>query len=140
MIIDQRTLHTICSAFHPTPPEAGGILGSIDGCVCAFAYDPGVPDLLRNCYTPDVDLLNRTIARWQTQGIMFCGIVHSHPPGQHMLSEGDMIYIQTIMDSLPEQISELFFPIVIHGEGLFPFVVRRGNIVALDYIIITKEI
>lgn len=140
MTIDQHTYDTLRSAFSPVPPEAGGILGSVDGCVCAFVYDPGIPDITRNCYTPDVDSLNRVIEQWQTQGITFCGIVHSHPRGQHFLSEADLAYIKAILDDMPPQISVLYFPIVIPGEGVFPYLARRGSAITSDIITITKEI
>ena len=140
MTINQHTYHRLCTAFSPVPPEAGGILGSRNGCVCAFVYDPGTPDMTRNCYTPDVDFLNRVIAQWQTEGITFCGIVHSHPPGQQNLSEADRAYIQTILDWMPDRIQELYFPIVIPGDGIFPYLARRGSVITLDRIKITKEL
>lgn len=140
MTIDQHTYDTLCTAFSPVPPEAGGILGCVDGCVCAFVYDPGTPDLTRGCYTPNVAFLNDVIARWQTEGITFCGIVHSHPKGQRSLSEADLDYIKVILDHMPPQISALYFPIVIPGEGVFSYLARRGTTVTLDRIIITKEI
>lgn len=140
MTIDQHTYDALRTAFSPVPPEAGGILGSSNGCICAFAYDPGTPDITRNCYTPNVDFLNRIIEQWQTQGITFYGIVHSHPTGQQKLSEADLSYIQTILDCMPEQIDALYFPIVIPGEGVFPYLAHRGPAVTLDIINITKEI
>ena len=139
MTIDQHTYHTLCTAFSPVPPEAGGILGSRNGSVCAFAYDHGTPDMTGNCYAPNVDFLNRIIAQWQTQGITFCGIVHSHPPGQQKLSEADLAYIQTILECMPERIQELYFPIVIPGEGVFPYLARRGSAITPDRINIIKE-
>lgn len=139
MTIDQHTYHALSAAFSPVPPEAGGILGSKNGCICAFVYDPGIPDLTRNCYTPDVDFLNWVTEQWQEAGIIFCGIVHSHPPGQQTLSEADLDYIRTIMDSMPTQISELYFPIDIPGDGIFPYLARHGGAVTSDIITITKE-
>lgn len=129
MTIDQHTYNVLSAAFSPVPPEAGGILGSSDGCICAFVYDPGTPDMSRNCYTPDVDFLNRIIEQWQDQGIAFCGIVHSHPPGQQNLSEADLEYIQTILNCIPKQIHALYFPIVIPGEGIFPYLAKRNGAV-----------
>lgn len=139
MTIDQHTYHTLCSSFSPVPPEAGGILGCKDGCICAFVYDPGTPDTSRNCYTPDVVFLNQVIEQWQKQGISFCGIVHSHPTGHKRLSDVDLSYIQTIMESMPEAIQELYFPVVIPGDAIFPYLARRGGAVTLDIITITKE-
>lgn len=139
MTIDQHTYHALCTAFSPVPPEAGGILGSRNGCICAFVYDPGTPDMSRNCYTPNVDFLNQVIDQWQEQGITFCGIVHSHPSGHSKLSKPDLSYIQIILDYMPEQIQELFFPIIIPGEGIFPYLARYGCAVTEDRIIINKE-
>lgn len=140
MTIDQHTYDVLCGAFSPVPPEAGGILGSVDGCICAFVYDSGMPDMTRNCYTPDVDFLNRVIEQWQSQGITFCGIVHSHPAGQRELSEADQNYIRVILECMPGQINALYFPIVIPGEGVFSYLAQRGTVIASDKITIIKEI
>ena len=140
MTIDQHTYDTLSTAFSPVPPEAGGILGLAADCVCAFVYDFGTPEMKRGCYTPNVNFLNRVIAQWQAQGITFCGIVHSHPPGQHNLSQADLSYIEAILAHMPAQISELFFPIVVPGEGVFSYLAHRGSAVTSDIITITKEI
>lgn len=129
MTIDQHTYDALSAAFSPVPPEAGGILGSRNGCICVFVYDPGIPDISRNCYTPDVDFLNRVIEQWQEEGITFCGIVHSHPAGHRKLSNVDLAYIQTIMNCMPAQIRELYFPVIIPGEGIFPYQARRDGTV-----------
>lgn len=129
MTIDQHTYNTLCNTFAPVPPEAGGILGSRNGCICAFVYDPGTPDISRNCYTPDVDFLNSVIEQWQEEGITFCGIVHSHPAGHRKLSNVDLAYIQTIMNCMPAQIRELYFPVIIPGEGIFPYQAKRDGTV-----------
>lgn len=139
MTIDQHTYDALRSAFSPVPPEAGGILGSTNGCICAFVYDRGTPDITRNCYTPNVDFLNQVIAQWQTQSITFCGIVHSHPAGQQKLSEADLSYIQTILDCMPEQIDALHFPIIIPCEGVFPYLARRGPSIASETITIVND-
>ena len=139
MTIDQQIYDALSTAFSPVPPEAGGILGSKNGCICAFVYDPGTPDMSRNCYTPDVVFLNRVIEQWQEEGITFCGIVHSHPPGQSNLSEADLDYIQNIMDCMPEAIQELYFPVVIPGDSIFPHLAQRGVAVSSDKITIIKE-
>lgn len=140
MTIDQHTYDALCAAFSPVPPEAGGILGSKDGCICAFVYDPGTPDTTRGCYTPNVAYLNKVIEQWQVQGITFSGIVHSHPPGQNRLSKADQSYIEVILNHMPLQISALYFPIVIPGEGVFSYLARRRTAIASDRITITKEI
>lgn len=121
MTIDQHTYDVLCGAFSPVPPEAGGILGSVDGCICAFVYDSGTPDMTRGCYTPNVAFLNDVIARWQTQGITFCGIVHSHPANHSHLSKPDISYINQIMEHMPASIDRLYFPIVIPGEGIYAY-------------------
>lgn len=139
MTIDKFTYNRLCSAFSPVPPEAGGIIGSVAGCVCAFVYDPGTPNLTRGCYTPNIDFLNQTIAQWYTQNITFCGIVHSHPSKQPMLSEADLFYIKTIMDSMPPHINALYFPVIIPGEGIFPYLAQRESAVILDTIIIKEN-
>lgn len=140
MTIYRHIYDTLICAFPPVPPEAGGLLGSSDGCICAFVYDPGTPDMTRGCYTPNIPFLNGVISQWQEQGITFSGIVHSHPPGQSGLSEADLSYICTIMEHMPPQIQALYFPVVIPGEGVFSYQARQGRTVTSDTIIIQKEI
>lgn len=79
----------------------------------------------RAVYKPNTEMLNHSISAWHAQGIRFCGIFHSHPPGQRTLSHGDLAYIRTIMDAMPDGVDQLYFPIVIPGEGIYPFVAER---------------
>lgn len=119
----QKLLH----AFPAVPPEAGAILGGQNGTITHFAYDSGILCYESAIYTPSTDRLNRVIQEWAGQDISFYGIAHSHPPGQVELSISDMAYIMRIMDHMPDSIQTLFFPLVIPGERIIPFVAHRAS-------------
>lgn len=121
--IYQKLLHS----FPAVPPEAGAVLGGQNGTVTHFAYDSGIPCYESAIYTPSTDELNKVIQKWSGHDISFYGIAHSHPPGQVELSISDMAYIMRIMDHMPDSIQALFFPLVIPGERIIPFVGHRAS-------------
>ncbi|HIT54134.1 MAG TPA: hypothetical protein IAD07_09380 [Candidatus Fimivicinus intestinavium] len=105
----------------PPPPETGGILGARSGIVCAAYFDFGRTHSTRAVYEPDTARLNGQIADWEQSGIAFCGMFHSHLPGEDTLSGGDRRYITRILAQMPAQTQALFFPIILPGERLIPF-------------------
>ncbi len=113
------------------PPEIGGILGSIDGVVCKCQIDPGRPKSGGCFYSPNVDILNKTINGWQRDGILFHGIFHTHFFGVQTLSDGDVAYIDAILHAMPSYIHELYFPIVVLPEKrIVPYLAtRKGKMV-----------
>ena len=128
VIIGMDLYRKILSAFPAVPPESGCILGSREDVVCSFEYDRGLPRLDMAVYTPNVEVLDRVIQRWSTEGIRFHGLAHSHPCGQESLSSGDIAYIHTIMRAMPAGIERLYFPLVFPGEKIISFVaIRRQN-------------
>lgn len=116
-------------AFPAVPPEAGGILGRAEGsaAVTHFVFDAGLPQYDRAVYTPDTAFLNAQIAALAAQGIRFCGIVHSHPPGQTTLSGADLLYARRVLAAMPPSVETLYFPIVLPFEAIIPFSISRKN-------------
>ena len=144
MIIQEKTYHLILESFPNVPPEAGCILGSYNGIICEFVFDAGIPRNDVAIYTPNIGLVNQIIADWNKQGICFCGLAHSHPQTQKSLSLNDKNYINTIMASMPNSVSKLYFPLVFPGYEIISFVAikgRKGIEINPDNIIIhqTKE-
>lgn len=109
------------------PPEAGGILGSRrQGILDAICWDPGVPFSLQNGrYVPDITFFNSVIAQWNTAGIRFSGIFHTHLPQWDGLSHGDRQYIVRILESMPPSVRFLYFPIVFPGQAVKPYLASR---------------
>ncbi len=95
------------------PIESGGIIGRKNGIICAFYKDSYTSPLE---YRPSVEILNKVIARWAKRNIAFAGIVHSHPNGLAVLSTGDELYAEKIMESAPLS-GVLYFPIVTLKNG-----------------------
>ena len=116
------------------PPESGGILGSHGSIVDVFHFDAGIPRLDAAEYTPNLEVLNQVLEDWSRSGIRFCGVMHTHPPGQLTLSAHDEAYIRVIMAAMPEEICLLYFPIVIPRDTLIPYAASRSG----DQIIISK--
>ena len=64
----------------------------------------------------------------------FVGIVHSHPPGKHMLSDADIIYAQKII-SASKSLQFIIMGIV-SDYSLYLYLVRISDVTSLDLFII----
>lgn len=113
MEILRHTYELLCS-LPCAPPETGGILGGKAGITSTYAIDLGLHSFdSYDHYYPDIKKLNQIINDWAEKGISFYGIFHSHFPGGKQLSLGDKKYIFQIMMAMPQEVSELFFPIIL---------------------------
>lgn len=99
-------LHTIGYA----PIESGGILGKVNDVISYYFFD-GNGQSHSSEYIPNVNKLNTIIKEWYNKGILFAGIVHSHPNGYYYPSRGDLLYVKNLMEQNPF-LSKLLFPIV----------------------------
>lgn len=90
------------------PIEFGGIIGARKNKIVCFYADPSYQG--NDFYVPNVDILNRVICDWHTEGIRFAGIVHTHPNGFHFLSADDKKYACDIIETC--RIEYVYFPIV----------------------------
>ena len=72
------------SSFANSIFESGGLLGSRNNDVIdIFYYDKGKEEKTDE-YIPNIDALQQQLLNWNTEGIMFRGIIHSH------LKRGDL--------------------------------------------------
>ena len=78
-------------------------------------------------YIPDVVRINRCIGFWREREIAFCGMIHSHPPGNEALSVEDEAYIGRIFDVMPPSVEQLYFPILIPKKEMIPFTAVRSD-------------
>lgn len=132
----------LLASVRPCPPESGGILGGQDGIVTCFFLDRGLDNFNRDSiYSPDIGLLNHTIAFWQEKGIEFYGLFHTHARHEGRLSPQDIRYIRTIVKALPEKTEPLYFPVVFPGEKMIGYCARRydGDVVVADDKIVFVE-
>ena len=82
--------------------------------ITEVSFDNGkVNDGCKCRYTPNVNLMNKRIDEWRENGIDFYGMFHSHFYNVPTLSKGDISYIKLIMNSMPEGVNKLYFPIVV---------------------------
>lgn len=116
MKIKHSVLKELLQGIHDKGYETGGILGGRNGIVTSFLQDEGMPSKYCCEYIPNVDLLNQTIETWSDDNIEFMGIYHTHYHDIKTLSKGDCEYITNIMDAMPDEISELFFPLVVFPQ------------------------
>ena len=136
MRICRDIYNNILISVNEIPPESGGILGERDKIVQFVEYDEGVKNEKMCSYSPNVEKLNLVIQDWQRKGIMFCGIFHTHFFGVETLSEGDILYIKSIMKQMPLEIKKLFFPIVVLPQReMIVYVVNREQ----EQLIIKKD-
>jgi len=108
--IKSNIYNEIIKSIGNAPIESGGILGIKDGIICAFHFD-SYSSNKEDFYIPDICHLNQVINEWQSKGISFCGIVHSHPNKHNKPSRLDEEYARLLLDK-NKMISYLIFPIV----------------------------
>lgn len=113
------------------PPEVGGIIGGRDDIITCYFADKGSKENCYDSYYPSTDLLNEQIAVWQSRGIEFYGIYHTHFAGDDGLSCSDRRYIVNIMQAMPPQVTWLYFPIVFRDGMLVYRAVREKNTVKI---------
>ena len=102
--------------FSRSPIESGGIFGAQKGVVCRFCPDRHA--VLSDEYRPNVEFLNRKIAEWEEEEILFIGIAHSHPNGLLRLSSEDMRYAKEIISRNPH-LKELKFAVAASRKNTF---------------------
>lgn len=124
--IKEAVYHSVFFHLSPAPPERGGILGMKDGIICAFIPDRSEQETERAIYYPDVQFLNRCIENWAKEGIMFCGVIHSHPSGQTTLSGSDMEYIEELYRVNPN-LEKTYFPLVLDGCDMMIYSVEKRD-------------
>jgi len=127
MKIKRDVYEKILSSYITTVPEQGGILGEKDGCIVAYYHDSKAPICPYHAeYTPNVVNLNAKIREWATSGISFAGMIHSHPEGEHILSDLDMVYINKIFAE--NDIGKiLYFPVISTSKIMTPYSVQKSK-------------
>lgn len=114
MIVSKNVYEEILRKTPSHMPETGGIIGGQNGVITEVSFDNGkVNDGCKCRYTPNVNLMNKRIDEWRENGIDFYGMFHSHFYNVSTLSKGDISYIKLIMNSMPEGVNKLYFPIVV---------------------------
>jgi len=119
----RKMMYYICSR----PAESGGILlgpvGSNE--VTDFYFDSG-GTCTGASYSPDHVTLNKLMKqKWLPAGIDMKGFLHSHPGQLDWLTNGDMVYINRLLDKNADM--DMFIaPIVIPNQyRIRPIVVMR---------------
>lgn len=112
--INNSILKKIEKTIGNSPIESGGIIGIKKNIICAFYFDKKNYNHLSEYY-PNYKTLNKVIKRWGKHGIMFAGIIHSHPNLYNKPSIIDYNYAKKILDS-NYLLEKLIFPIVTFKE------------------------
>lgn len=137
-ILKETYLHIITFFVNNSNTEQGGILGSSNGEIVDLFFPDTQPDKrTRNLYEPNVMVLNRELEKWDTMGIRFCGIIHSHLTDTPVLSLTDKNYIESILAVMMEN-SSLWFPIVLYKNNevkIIVYKVEKDRNYTLKYIL-----
>jgi len=133
MQIKKEIYNKIICKCPEAPPEVGGILGGEKGVISIFALDIPENSNAANRYMPNTENLNSIITAWGNNGIKFFGIFHTHFPYGYSLSTEDEQYIHQIMSAMPAYVKDLFFPVVIPGDGMASFkAIRENKIIRIE--------
>lgn len=113
------------------PPETGGIMGTNDGeIINHIIFDKGIDRNNGGMYIPNTKLFNDFIAEWNTNGIEFRGIFHTHASRWPSLSVDDKIYIVKILDAMPPGLKYLYFPVVFPKQTIKAYVAyKKGTVI-----------
>lgn len=134
MKIDCNTYLKIMHSFPSAPPECGGIMGGKNKIITEFVLDYANTFTDRAIYVPDVEFINKQIEMWHNSNIDFYGIIHSHI-SDDSLSQEDIKYIKKIMINTPDNMGELFFPIIIPNKSIVFYKAEKTQ----NNVIISKE-
>lgn len=105
--------------------EIGGIIGGRKNTVFVVCFDKMEIQYNMGVYTANVEYLNSVISKWQNDSIEFYGIFHTHINGVRELSKGDIDSIYAIMNDLPNDISKLYFPLIIPNNKVLLYSAER---------------
>ena len=115
------------------PPETGGILGGKGEMIDIVVIDTNKSSCYTGIYAPDALFLNNCIQKWATEGIKFMGMFHTHAPNWPDLSSEDRKYMKLIMESMPESIRCLYFPLIFPTNEIKAFqAVKVGEQVVIS--------
>ena len=108
-----EVLEQIQETIGSRPAETGGILGTSDDgkTIDHFFFDEKA-SVSGVTYSPDTDTLNDVIEKWNDEGVMFCGFIHSHPRGCISPSGGDYFYAERILSCMKLPNDTMVMPIV----------------------------
>jgi hypothetical protein len=125
LIVEERVYRLITESAKESDTEIGGILGGDGHVINRCCIDKGKGVKCKCSYIPDVIYLNRVIADWAKDNIMFMGIYHTHFFNVATLSDGDISYIEKIVNAMPDYIEKVYFPVISLPELIFTVYVAR---------------
>ena len=109
------------------PPEIGGILGGKNDIIEKMIVDEGKKSCIGIQYVPDVMFINKCIGEWDDLHIEFYGMFHTHLDRWKTLSDRDKEYIKRIMNVMPGQVEDLYFPLVFPKNKVKFFKAVKSN-------------
>lgn len=135
MLYIKKTVFTKIDKFFSTSKlEQGGIIGIKRDVIFSFEEDIAPRFNSRKIYYPNTDYLERIIAKWETDRIIFGGMIHSHNINPSPSNE-DIQYIQDILSI--NCLSELLLGIFLKRDNtLLLYSVNESNVCKIDYKII----
>jgi hypothetical protein len=111
------------------PPESGGMLGGCrDTNTISTYYFDNSAQTTGSAYSPDVQVVNTILDKWNNDGIQLMGMIHSHPDTYRQPSSSDEEYAKRIISAC-KGMTQFFMPIVITRPyfELLPFHVHQED-------------
>jgi hypothetical protein len=97
--------------------EQGFLLGCENGMITEISKAENYAETYdKYSFTPDIIKCNRQISAWLENDIIFSGILHTHCCNVDYLSEYDKEYIRKVFKSMPDDITTLYFPILVFPD------------------------
>ena len=97
LLIPHDLYRRIMDTIGAVPPEAGGVFSLEGNTMRRFCYDAEAGHGKR-FYRPTADTITGTVNRWlRDPAQRFGGFIHSHPPGNPLLSPMDLVCAEMTM-------------------------------------------
>lgn len=120
LIVEKRILEAMSTVFSSNPQEDGYLLGcSLRTNHLTHALHLPAAHAGRNHYAPDPLRATEIIQHWATQGICFCGFIHSHVTDKQDLSEADLQFAQALFQAY--RIPVLWFGLAVVSRNTVTF-------------------
>lgn len=113
-----REVYSCILSLPATNIESAYLLGSSEPNVINVLENTSVCNGIggKTNFIPNVNVWNNLIEDWESKGIDFIGILHTHYYNVEELSDGDIQYIEKIVSCTQNKPCKLYFPILVFPD------------------------
>lgn len=134
ILLDKSIYQEVVNRLSSGLYEEGGIIGTENGVISHFEKD--ITPLLSSekCYIPNTDYLEGVIDAWDSKGIGFAGIIHSHLKNPYPSNE-DLDFVREAISL--NVLSDIILGIVLISDStLHLYSVTKSDFTKLEYKIV----